>query len=375
MTKQKVHIVSLDVPFPADYGGAIDIFYRVKALHKLGFDLTLHVFEYGRGKQAELDKFAKVIYYPRKRSVFQLFGSRPFIVSSRRSKALLANLLHDNSPIIFEGLHTTWYLENEEIQQRLTFVRTHNVEHEYYSGLKKNASFLKRFYFYQEAKNLKRYQTILAKCKHVLAIQSVDAEYLKKFHSNVHILPASIPDITGEFLPVKRYSLFHGNLSVKENESAAIWIIHALKNVIDPTFPLVIAGKNPTKKLQEMCRNEKIELFANPSEKELHKLLQEAQIHVLHTSIAAGVKLKLLACIMSSGQILVNDKMVLGSSLEKFCTIAKDAKEFKIDYIGLQNSVLTREEFAQRAQFIHANFNNEQNCSLIQKIISHENSL
>jgi dihydroorotate dehydrogenase len=67
--------------------------------------------------------------------------------------------------------------------------------------------------------------------------------------------------------------------------------------------------------------------------------------------------------------------MVLGSTREKFCTIAKDAKEFKIDYIGLQNSVLTREEFAQRAQFIHANFNNEQNCSLIQKIISHENSL
>ncbi len=367
--------MSLDVPFPADYGGAIDIFYRIKALYKLGFDITLHVFEYGRGKQQELDKFAKVIYYSRKRSVFQLLGSRPFVVSSRRSKALLANLLQDNSPIIFEGLHTTWYLENEEIQQRLTFVRAHNVEHEYYNGLKKNALFLKRFYFYQEAKKLKRYQTILAKCKHVLAIKLEDAEYLKKFNSSIYILPASIPDIIGEFIPVKRYSLFHGNLSVKENESAAIWIISALKSVIDPTFPLVIAGKNPTKKLQEICRKEKIELLANPSEIVLHKLIQEAQIHVLYTSIPAGVKLKLLACIMSSGQILVNDKMVLGSTLEKFCTIAKDAKEFKIDYIGLQNGVLTREEFAQRAQFIQANFNNEQNCSLIQKIISHEISL
>jgi hypothetical protein len=111
LTKQKLHIVSLDVPYPADYGGAIDIFYRIKALHELGFDITLHVFEYGRGKQEELSKFAKVNYYSRNKSFFQLFSTRPFIVQTRRSKALLAHLLQDDAPILFEGIHTTWFLE------------------------------------------------------------------------------------------------------------------------------------------------------------------------------------------------------------------------------------------------------------------------
>lgn len=195
-----MHIVSLDVPFPADYGGAIDMFYRLKALHALGFEITLHVFEYGRGKQDELNKFAKVIYYPRNKSVFHLFSSRPFIVQTRKSKKLLEHLRKDNAPILFEGLHTTCYLEEEDIQQRLTFVRMHNVEHDYYRGLKKNSSFLKKFFFQLEASKLKKYESILSKTDHVLCIKEEDANYLKRYNSSVHILPASIPDIPEHIL-------------------------------------------------------------------------------------------------------------------------------------------------------------------------------
>lgn len=372
MTSKKLHIISLDVPYPADYGGAIDIFYRLKALHELGFEITLHVFEYGRGEQSELNQFAKVIYYQRNRSLLHFFSDRPFIVQSRKSKKLLENLLKDDAPILFEGIHTTWYLENESVQKRLTFVRTHNVEHEYYRGLKKNASFLKKLFFQREAAKLKKYQSILQFCSYILAIKPEDATQMQKFNSNVYVLPASIPDIPGAFTKVKRYSLFHGNLSVAENEAAAIWIIKALKNVIDPTFPLIIAGKNPSKRLHVICKKEKIELAANPSENELNRMIQEAQIHVLYTSVPSGVKLKLLSCVHSSGQILLNDKMVVGTALEEFCTIAKDAKEFKIDYLGLQNSPLTKEQFDKRTAFIQRNFNNKLNCSIIQKLIENE---
>lgn len=372
MKSKKLHIVSLDVPYPADYGGAIDIFYRLKALHELGFEITLHVFEYGRGKQSELDRFAKVIYYQRNRSLLHFFSERPFIVQSRKSKKLLANLLKDNAPILFEGIHTTWYLENESIQKRVTFVRTHNIEHEYYRGLKKNATLFKKLFFQREASKLKKYQKILSSCSSILAIKPEDAANMQKFNPNVYVLPASMPDIPGAFTKVKRYSLFHGNLSVIENEAAAIWIIKALKNVIEPTFPLLIAGKNPSKRLQVICKKEKIELVANPSEKKLNSMIQEAQIHVLYTSVPSGIKLKLLSCIHSSGQILLNDKMVLGTALEEFCTIAKDAKEFKIDYLGLQNSPLLKEDFDKRAAYIQQNFNNKHNCNIIQELIENE---
>jgi len=44
---KKLHIVSFDVPYPANYGGVIDVFYKLKALHSLGIEIYFHVFEYG----------------------------------------------------------------------------------------------------------------------------------------------------------------------------------------------------------------------------------------------------------------------------------------------------------------------------------------
>ncbi|MEY3237800.1 MAG: hypothetical protein RI883_1901 [Bacteroidota bacterium] len=369
MENKNLHIICLDVPFPADYGGVIDMFYRIKALHSLGLNLTLHVFNYGRGEQSELNQFGKVIYYNRKSSFINLFSSRPYIVQTRKNKILLENLLKDDFPILFEGIHTTSYLENSEIQNRTTIVRMHNLEDEYYQGLKKNSSFLKKIFFQQEAIKLKKYQAILSKASFVLAIKDSDSEKIKQINPNIFVLPASIPDIPGKFTKVKRYGLFHGNLSVSENEVAAIWIIEALKNVLDPTFPLIITGKNPSQKLKSLCKKEEIQLIENPDEQTLLQLIQEAQIHVLHTSVPSGIKLKLLSCVHSSGKILVNSHMVAGTSLESFCTIANDAKEFKLHFIGLQTDALTIEEFEERSTFINKHFNNRRNCQIILKLI------
>jgi hypothetical protein len=367
---KKLHIVCLDVPFPADYGGAIDMFYRIRALHKLGFELVLHVFEYGRGKQKELEKYGEVHYYPRSRSVLHLLSSRPFIVQSRKNNRLLQNLLKDDAPILFEGIHTTWCLEHEAIQRRITFVRMHNVEHEYYDGLKKNASFLKKLFFRQETRKLKNYQSILSLCSHLLAIKQDDAEKMKGLNQHVSVLPASIPEIEGSYTGVKRYALFHGHLAVPENEKAALWIIKTLKGVIDPTFPLIIAGKDPSKKLSSICAKNGIELIASPTESAMAKLVQEAQVHVLYTAVPSGIKLKLLACIHSSGHILVNREMVEGTALAPFCVAAEDTKEYKMHFIGLKSDVVSKEEFNKRASFIQSNFNNTENCRLIEELIA-----
>ena len=104
------------------------MYYRIKALKELGLKLTLHVFEYGRGKHKELDALGEVHYYRRKRSIWQLFSGRPFIVQSRKNKLLLEQLLQNDAPILFEGIHTTWYLEHPEIKKRMTLVRMHPHE-------------------------------------------------------------------------------------------------------------------------------------------------------------------------------------------------------------------------------------------------------
>jgi hypothetical protein len=274
---------------------------------------------------------------------------------------------------LFEGHHTTYYLENENIQKRLTFVRLHNIEHEYYGGLKKQTGFLKQLFFQLEEQKLKKYQSILKLATYLLAIKQEDANKMADFHSHVKVLAASIPDIDGSFTKVKRYALFHGNLSVPENNKAAMWIIHTLKSVLDISFPLIIAGKNPGKQLVHICKKEGIQLVSNPSEKQLKQLIQEAQTHVLYTAVSSGIKLKLLACLHSSGHLLANKEMVEGTAVAEFCVVADDPKDFKMHFIGLKNTVLTEEDFSNRSKFILQHFNNQENCLLIKQLIdSHE---
>ena len=57
MTSGKdIHIVSFNVPYPADYGGVIDVYYKLKALAALGIRVHLHCYQYGRAASPELDK-------------------------------------------------------------------------------------------------------------------------------------------------------------------------------------------------------------------------------------------------------------------------------------------------------------------------------
>ena len=374
MSAKHLHIVCLDVPFPADYGGAIDMFYRIQALHSLGLKLSIHVFEYGRGRQVELKKYGDVHYYTRKKSIFHLFSKRPFIVQSRMSKELLENLSRDRDPILLEGLHTCGLLEFPAIQERLTFARMHNIEHDYYRGLTFGSSFLKRWFFRLEAQKLQQYESILSKAKHVFVIKESDCEHFKTYQANTHFLPASFPPIPGKLVDAKRYALIHGNLSVPENEQSVYWIASTLEKVIDDSFPLVVSGKNPSKRLTAFCHKHGIQLIANPSENALNTLIQEAQIHLLHTKVPSGIKLKLLSSIHSSGHVLVNANVVVGSGLASFCTVADDPKEYRMHFIGLKNHVLTREEFIQRHAYIETHFNTAANCKIILRLIEQDHA-
>ena len=39
MNNKTIHIIVFDVPYPSDYGGIIDVFYKLKALHQLGVNI------------------------------------------------------------------------------------------------------------------------------------------------------------------------------------------------------------------------------------------------------------------------------------------------------------------------------------------------
>lgn len=331
MSDLHLHIISFDIPFPANYGGVIDVFFKAKALAKKGVKVHLHCFQYGRKPSKELeDLFYEVLYYKRDISRKHLFKSIPYIISSRVSQQLVNNLRKDNYPILMEGLHTSALLDVRSLKGRKKIVRTHNIEHEYYQNLAKvETDIFKKYYFYNESVKLKRYEKVLQKADLILAISKNDESYFSSQFDNVDFIPAFHP-----FKEVNcrtgmgKYALYHGNLSVGENWNAAKFLLTEVFD--DLNIPLKIAGLKPPKQLENyLIGMDNIELIANPDDEALNTLIENAHVNVAVTAQKTGLKLKLLNTLYNGRFCLVNDKMLSGSELDELCIIANNKGTLK----------------------------------------------
>ena len=176
MSEIHLHIISFDIPYPANYGGVIDVFYKLKALHSAGVKIHLHCFEYHRKPAPELDQYCyEVNYYPRKTGILSALNWKPYIIYSRRSKELLKNLCRDNHPILFEGLHSCFYLADKLLKNRLKIYRESNIEHQYYYHLFKAEKklFYKIFFLFSSLK-LRAFQGELSNANLILTVSKVD---------------------------------------------------------------------------------------------------------------------------------------------------------------------------------------------------------
>jgi hypothetical protein len=249
------------------------------------------------------------------------------IVASRENKALLKQLLKDDAPILFEGQHCTAFLNHPALENRIKLVRIHNVEHEYYMELSKvEKSPLKAWFFKQESKKLAVHEHVFQSATALLCISQKEQAYYDKKSLFTDILPVSFPL---HFLVAdkkKDFTLFHGNLSVPENENTALWLVNHVASKLN--HPLYIAGKNPSKRIQETIeKKHRVRLFANPSKEDLQELLKQAKAHLMWTSQSTGVKLKLLHTLTTNGAVVVNSAMVEGTGLNDLCTEVQTEEE------------------------------------------------
>jgi len=371
MTSQSskyLHIVSFDIPFPPNYGGVIDVFYKIKALAQLGVKIHLHAFEYGRERTKELNKYCESIeYYARDTRAIMQLSKLPYIIASRKSSSLLTNLFKDDYPILFEGIHTTGFIGDSRLKSRLTIVRTHNIEHEYYKSLAQSTSHpLKKTYFALEAKKLKKYEQSLAQASALAAISQNDYHYLKSKFDHVQYIPAfHSNDKISSLIGRGDYLLYHGNLSVEENITAAIYLVDEVFSKL--TIPCIIAGKNPSKILSAKIRKHAhIQLAENPSFDEMEQLISFAHINVLPTFQTTGIKLKLLQSLALGRHCLVNMPMVENTGLESLCSIQNNAADIIREIQDLMSEDFTVEMLAQREQIFSEYFSNVKNA---QKLI------
>jgi hypothetical protein len=295
------------VPFPANYGGVIDVFYKIKELDQYGIKIILHCFLYNRVESEELEKYCeKVIYYQRKLNLIDFFTPIPFIVKTRKHPDLLQNLAADNYPILFEGLHCCGFLNHPLLKQKKKLVRVHNIEHEYYHQLAKpETNIFKKFFFTSEALKLKKFENNLAFADEILVISKYDELYFSSLFKNVKLIPpfhqyqeVKIEEAVSDFI------LFNADFNVSTNYQFAKKLNNWAKT---SDKKLVLAGK------VDFVLNDDLNIIQNPTDLELDKLIGQAFINVISIEQQTGFKLKLVQALFRSKNIVL-----VGERIEEF---------------------------------------------------------
>jgi Glycosyl transferases group 1 len=375
-----LHIISFDIPFPADYGGVMDVFYKLKALHEAGLKIVLHCFQYrDRQAQSELEKYCeKVYYYKRNLSLLGMLSSQPFIVKSRTSSALLKNLKSDNYPILFEGLHTCGIIDDKILRGRFKIIRMHNVEWEYYRNLEALENRIaNKIYFKTESLKLQKFESYAIKqAQSILTISPDDEEYFKQLcekqnlnENIVNYIPPFHPNSTVDSKTERgEYVLFHGKLSVPDNEQGAMYLIKKVFSKVD--VPFIIAGKDPSVSLIDLARKyDNITIKANPNEETMNDLIQNAQINLLVSFQRSGMKLKLLNALYRGRFCIANRSMIQNTGLESLCIVKNTSKEIAATIESYMNLQFSNKQISERREILEKAFSNKINALKIVDIL------
>lgn len=366
-----VHIVCLDAPSPPDYGGTIDMFYKIKSLHSIGKKVILHYFNYKKNRNADgLEKYCEEInVYNRSGFLKSLITVKPYIVSSRINTALINRLNSDHHPVILEGIHCSGIIPYLQPEKKIV-VRIHNNEADYYKTLATSEKkFFKRLYFSYESSLLSTYQKKISKHPAYAFISSADGKFFSETYElrNCNFIPSFIPwQAVSSKSGKGNYCLYHGSLSISENKKAVAWLIENILPKIN--LPLFVSGRNAESFRDLASNNDRIKLINNPTDVQLNDLIENAHINLIPSINTTGVKLKLLHALFKGRFCISNENGVKGSAVEKHVIKADTIDEW-IKTINQISSVEFSEEMIEARKDIFSVYNNTLNAARLNALL------
>jgi hypothetical protein len=218
-----------------------------------------------------------------------------------------------------------------------------------------------------EASLLKKLEMKLAPQVPILAVSQKDVDQYRKERGAIQIslLPVFTPfEKVNAPEGIGYYCFYHGNLSVPENEKAALWLLEEVFN--DLKIPLVIAGRNPSALLEKKAHAQNHTcLVANPGWKEMQDMIAKAQLHLIPSFNETGIKLKLLNTLFNGRHCITNEAAVAGSGVEACCHVGNNAVAFKSLVAQLYHQPFAEEETRLRKQLLEIQFNNKKNAEYL----------
>ncbi len=367
MQKKALHIISFENPYPPDFGGVIDVYYKVKALHSLGFVIYLHCYFEDRSEiSAELKSITEKVYlYKKNKNPLFVFSKYPLPVICRFDKNLIENIKKHDAPILFEGLHSTMILRKAKLDNK-KYLRLHNIESNFYAGMSKSeTNIVKKVLYYFVAKKYLEYQKTIADFDYVFALSRYEFDEAKKLNSNCNYVPVFHGNETNKQLSeFGNYAFYHGDLRLADNKRAALFLIDVFKEI--PDYTLLIASSNGKNFVETKSNNvSNVKFVAIESENHLDELFDKAHINVMLSFQESGTKLKVINSLFKSRFCLINKNMVDDIDVLSLCEIAESKQNFVDKIKELKAKPYLQNEL--RRKVLTQILNDKENAKLIEE--------
>jgi hypothetical protein len=310
-SQNRILIVSGFFPFPSFFGGAYDVFERIKGLKSLGFEIDLICTCKTIPKKEDID-FVKIyieelFLVKRKNRLVDLFNIKPLQVISRSE---LKNVVLDKkyNYTILESECVGLILENKSLRTDEIIVRVHNNESKYFKELANSThSFFNKLYYFQESFKYNYFSSnIFSKTDRLWFISKeelVQNEMNASMgYKSIH-LPSPINDAFLQQELSSKIVLFIGALFMPNNIEALLWyldFVHPYLLKVE-NYKLIIVGSTGDftddyfrKKFKHYSS---IELFFNV--KNLDLFYAQSTVFINPMIHGTGVKLKSMNAIVN----------------------------------------------------------------------------
>lgn len=335
-----VLVVSPDIPFPDNYGGALDIWKRIVYLKEVGFSIHLISLYRDESRLKEFHESEKInivdvhvpIKYRPNFSLKMFFYPTAMTIRSigikdlhRLEPQLLPHYdyaLIENSKTMLAFSDVKKYLK---IDFDKVYVRMQNCEWEYYEYMAEaEPNFLRKLFFISESRKFEKYEKSLSNDSLIDSLLFISDRDMKFYGSSAKrnvVLPVFLNPAKKEvnFSTRKNLLLFIGNLELSDNVAAVEKLYAYLKDwlIENPTAKLVIAGKNKSGINPFSAFDAKnVEVVFNIPHDQKNQLIDDAKVFCSFSMNPAGVKLKTLEGAAAGLPILANNNACDGSGLE-----------------------------------------------------------
>lgn len=302
--KKSILIVSPFFPYPTFFGGAFDIWEKIKGLNLLEYNIDLVYTYKEQPKQSDVEHVKKFVnnIFPveRKNNPKFLLSKNPLQIQSRsKLKDIKLNTKYDI--VLLESEYVSSILQNKTLSYKKKVLRVHNDEYIYFSNLTESTdNYVKKMYYYIESKKFLKFSDTIFKQMDRLWFISYDEQQMneKTFNKNntIHLPPPINETFKTRTLNTKN-ALFIGSLYMENNMKAVQWYLdnvhsEVIKKVED--YNLLICGSTGDYSedyfIKKFSKIDNVSLYFNIAD--LEDVYSKAAIFINPMRHGSGVKLK-----------------------------------------------------------------------------------